>query len=107
MFARIVECTAKQEKGPELNNSIRNEIMPILQSQPGFLDEIILVSNTKPDQVVAISLWNRPDDATRYDREQFPQIVSKLQPLLKSRPRVKTFNVESSTLHKVTTAPAA
>ncbi len=94
-------------KAPELNTSIRNEVMPILQSQPGFVDEVSLVSNTKLDQIVAISFWNSAEDAARYDREQFPQIVSKLLPLLKMRPRVKTFNVESSTIQKFATTVQA
>ena len=107
MFARIVECSTKPGKATDLSDTIRNEILPILQSQPGFRDEIILVPTAKRDQVVAMSLWNNSEDAARYEREQFPQILNKLQPLLKGTPKVKTYLVESSTLHKTTTGQAA
>ena len=107
MFARIVECTTKPGKATDLNNIIRNEILPILQTQPGFMDEITLVPTAKRDQVVAVSFWNTSEDAVRYEREQFPQILNKLESLLKATPKVKTFTVESSTLHKTTTGQAA
>jgi hypothetical protein len=107
MFARMVECTAKQGKVSELNNSIRNEIMPVLQTQPGFVDEIILVSSNKVDQLVALSFWNSTEDAGRYEQEQYPQILRKLQPVLKARPRVKTFTVDWSTIQKLATGQLA
>lgn len=107
MFARIVECTTKPGNATDLNNTIRNEILPILQSQPGFMDEITLVPTAKRDHLVAVSFWKTSEDAVRYEREQFPQILNKLQSLLKATPKVKTFTVESSTLHKTTTGQAA
>jgi hypothetical protein len=37
MFARILEFTPKMEKTDEIVNVAKNEILPILKSQSGFL----------------------------------------------------------------------
>ena len=38
MFARIVEIAYKLEKKDELIKMVRQEILPILKKQPGFLE---------------------------------------------------------------------
>ncbi len=42
MFTRIVECHLKPERKQEFENKLRNEVLPILQKQPGFVDLIAL-----------------------------------------------------------------
>jgi len=42
MFTRIVECHVKPERKQEFENKLRNEVLPILQKQPGFVDLIAL-----------------------------------------------------------------
>ena len=57
MFTRIVECSVRTEKQEELRNKLRSEVVPILQKQSGFVDEISLVSDRDPERMVAISFW--------------------------------------------------
>ena len=38
MFARILEFTPKTEKRDELIQVIRQQILPIMKKQPGFLE---------------------------------------------------------------------
>ena len=38
MFARILEFNPKTEKRDELIQTIRQEILPIMKKQPGFLE---------------------------------------------------------------------
>ena len=42
MFTRIVECHVKPERKDDFENKLRNEVLPILQKQPGFVDLIAL-----------------------------------------------------------------
>ena len=51
MFARIVESTVKPEKRDELQQRVRNEILPVLQKQPGFVDSVGLVSEHDPERM--------------------------------------------------------
>src|ERR1039457_7585254 len=99
MFTRTVEVTTKSGKAKELSNIINDKVLPILKDQTGFLDETVLVSDTEPNRVLAISFWNTKEDAERYQREQYPAIHEMIRPLLDADPVVRTFNVDTSTTH--------
>ena len=107
MFTRVVELRCKAGKTNELTNIATEKVLPILRKQQGFQDEIALVSNTNPNRVLAISFWNKRDDAERYQREQFQNIAAMLQPLCEGRPVISTFEVNSSTVHHIDFGKAA
>lgn len=107
MFTRIVECSVKPDKKDEMQQRLRNEILPLLQKQPGFVDEITLASEHDPERMVAISFWKTREDAERYHRETFPRIQEILKTALKGSPRVETYNVEDSTAHRIAAGRAA
>lgn len=107
MFTRIVELHVKPEKKDEFSQRLRNEVLPILQKQPGFVDLIGLAHETEHDRHVTISFWNTREDAERYHRENFNRITDMLKPLLKRDPKVETFNVDTSTTHRIAAGKAA
>ncbi len=107
MFTRTVEVTTKPGKAKELSNTINDKVLPILKKQTGFVDETVLASDADPDRVLAISFWNTKEDAERYHREQYPAIHEMIRPLLDAEPVVRTFNVDSSTTHKIAASKAA
>jgi heme-degrading monooxygenase HmoA len=107
MFTRIVEVTAKSRKAKELSNTINDKVLPILKKQAGFVDETVLVSDPEPNRVLAISFWNTREDAERYQEEQYPAVHDMVRHLLETEPVVRTFNVDSSTTHKISHEKAA
>jgi quinol monooxygenase YgiN len=107
MFTRTVEVTAKPGKARDLATLINEKVLPILNKQTGFADETLLVSDTDPNRVVAISFWNTKEDAEQYHREQYPAIQQMIRHLLDAEPVVRTFNVDSSTTHKIVAERAA
>ena len=107
MFTRIVEINTQQGKGREATKTINDQVVPLLKSQPGFVDEIVLVSSTEPDRIVALSFWTNKEDAERYSREQYPKVNEILRPLLAAAPTVRTGNVDISTTHKIALGKAA
>jgi heme-degrading monooxygenase HmoA len=107
MYTRIVECNVKPEKKEEFSNKLRNEVLPILQKQPGFVDLIELASEHDRERLVAISFWNTKDDAERYQRENYGRIVELIRPLVKRDPTVDTFTVATSTSHRIAASRAA
>ena len=107
MFTRTVEVTAKSGKARELATFINDRVLPILKKQAGFVDEAVLVSDPEPDRVLAISFWNKKEDAERYQREQYPAVHEMIRHLLEAEPVVRTFNVDSSTQHKIAAGKAA
>jgi heme-degrading monooxygenase HmoA len=107
MFARIVECRIKPEQREKTYQTVRQEVLPLLQKQPGFVDELGLISDTDQERLVAISFWKTKEDAERYQRETFPRVADILKPLLKTTPKVETYNVEDSTIHRIAAGRAA
>ena len=107
MFTRVVEITTKPGKASELTNSVHEKILPILKKQAGFVDETVLTSDTEPNRVLALSFWNTKEDAERYHREQYPKMNEMLSPHLETAPVIRTYNVHTSTPHKIAAGKAA
>ena len=107
MFTRIVEVTPKSGKARDLPTIINDKVLPILKKQTGFVDETVLVSDTDPNRVLALSFWNSKEDAERYQKEQYPAIHEMIRQLLETEPVIRTFNVDSSTTHKIAASKAA
>ena len=107
MFTRIVEVTTKSGKARELTTTINDKVLPILKKQAGFVDETVLASDTDPNRVLSLSFWNTKEDAERYNREQYPAIHEMVRHLLEAEPVIRTFNVDSSTTHRIAPGKAA
>ena len=107
MFARGVEVIAKPSKTLEVADTIRERALPILRKQSGFVDEIVLVSDTEVDHVLALSFWNAKEDAERYHGDEYPTLYGLLADLIEVVPTIRTFNVDSSTAHKIAAGKAA
>ncbi len=99
MYARHVTLNLKPNQREELTQTFEREILPLLQKQNGFTDEITFVS---PDgrQVMAISLWESKENADRYNREAYPQVLKILARVVDGTPEVRGYEVAISTFHK-------
>ncbi len=107
MFTRVVEVETKAGKGSEFSAALNEKVLPVLRKQPGFVDEINLISNTDPDRILALSFWQTEADAERYNHEHFATVSELLKPFYERAPKVTTFNVDISTTHKIAQGKAA
>jgi heme-degrading monooxygenase HmoA len=107
MFTRIVEMTTKNGKARELSRTINDKVLTLLRNQPGFVDEIMLVSDQNPDRLVALSFWETKEEAEIYNRETFPKVNEIIRGQIDGPPKVQTFNVEDSTVHHISAGKAA
>ena len=107
MFARIVEFTPKFEKKEELVKVIRNEVLPILKKQTGFMEILPFFPETKNEKVVVVSLWMEPKYAERYEREAFPKVEEILTPYLTTPITFKSYTVETTLCEHFVQALAA
>jgi len=100
MFARKVSVRLKPDSLGTFTNLMEREILPWLRRQKGFLD---LITLALPDgsEVATISFWDQEDNAHTYNASGYPQVIEVLEEMLDGIPYVKTFEVLSSTLHKV------
>jgi hypothetical protein len=102
MFARSVTIRLKSNSVGEFNRMFEKEVLPLLQKQRGFQDEISLVSSNGTE-AVGISLWERQEDAELYNRTTFSEVQKLLAKVSEGTPHVQTYEVGTSTLHKVAT----
>jgi quinol monooxygenase YgiN len=83
MFARVIEFTPKLEKKEELFKVVRQEVLPILRKQPGFLEYMPLIPETTNEKFITIGLWTSKNDAERFMRnEAFAKVQQILIPFL-------------------------
>jgi hypothetical protein len=99
MYARHVSLNLKPNQREELTQTFEREILPLLQKQNGFTDEITFLS---PDSksAIAISLWDRKENADVYSRETYPQVLKSLARVVEGTPEVRSYEVAFSTIHK-------
>lgn len=107
MFTRIVTVRTKSGKMKELTNTVSEKVLPILRKQPGFVDEITLVSSTEPERMVSLSFWNTEADAQRYQRDNYSTVNQIVDPYLQNPPSIETYDVDQSTIHKIVRGKAA
>ena len=107
MFTRVVEITTKPGTSYEVANTINEKVLPILRQQAGFLDETVLISDSESNRILGLSFWKTKDDAERYHREHYAKVTQILSNLLETPPVVRTFNVHTSTPHKIAAGKAA
>jgi len=105
MFVRVVEVKTKPGKAKEVCGTLHDKVLSTLKAQPGFVDEIVLVSDA--EGILALSFWKTNEDAERYSHADYAKVSELIQHLVNSKPKVHAYNVETSTCHKITKGAAA
>jgi len=100
MYARNVSMNLKPNTAREFTQTFEKDILPILRKQNGFKDEITFVGTDGKD-VLAISLWDRKENADQYSRETYPQVLKGLARVVEGTPEVHAYEVANSTWHKI------
>lgn len=105
MFARLSDVPLKPGKKQQWVTVLTNEYQPLVRKQPGFVEFLGISGDTNPSEAMTLTLWATKEQAdTFYDSHEFKKIMKdRINPLLRHL-TVRTFNVETSTLHKVATA---
>ena len=100
MYTRNVSMKLKVNSAKEFTQTLENDVIPVLRKQKGFKDEITLVAPER-NEAVAISFWDRKEDAEAYNREKYPEILKNLSKVVEGTPRVESFEVANSTSHQI------
>jgi hypothetical protein len=85
---------------------MEREIIPVLRKQRGFQDEITLIAS-EGTGAVAISMWDRKEDAEAYDRTTYPEVLKALAKVLEGALHIQTYEVANSTFHTILARHAA
>ena len=97
MIARILNFEVKMEKKEEFVKAVKQEVLPILKKQNGFLEILPFFPETmKEEKVITISLWSTRSDADRYEREFYPKVLNILKPYLTTPVVVNNYKLETA-----------
>ena len=96
--SRIVHLTkiVKQAARP----NVETDVLPVLRKQNGFKDEITFLAGDRAE-AVAISLWDRKENADNYSRDTYPEVLKTLAKVVEGTPKVGNYEVANSTFHKI------
>src|SRR5208337_456144 len=106
MFARHVSMHLKPNSVGEFSRTMEKEIIPMLRKQRGFQDEITFIA-CEGTGAVAISLWDRKEDAEEYNRAIYPEVLKALARVLEGALHIQTYDVANSTFHTIVAHAAA
>ncbi len=100
MYTRNVTMKLKGNCAPEFTRTLENDVIPVLRTQKGFKDEITLIAPER-NEAVAVSFWDKKEDAESYSREKYQDILKMLSKVVEGTPRVEQFEVANSTSHQI------
>jgi quinol monooxygenase YgiN len=102
MFSHIIELTAKPGQSGLLVAAIRDRAIPeIIIKAEGFIDEIVLVSQTNPDRVTAISFWDSKECGDLFFQTGFHEVTAMTAPFLSDKPESYELSVGASTNDRI------
>jgi hypothetical protein len=79
---------------------LEQEVLPLLRGHAGFQDEMAFVA-ANGTKAFAISFWDSRESADAYTRETYPRVMTILAKVLEGAPRVRSYEVASSTCHNI------
>ena len=106
MYARKVSLNLKPNSAAEFTQKLEKQIIPMLQKQKGFKDEITFVVPGKTE-AFGISLWDNKESAEAYNVGNYKEVTKILANLVEGTPRVDTYEVSNSTFHRIHAAAVA
>jgi heme-degrading monooxygenase HmoA len=106
MFARSLSIQLKPNSVAAFTQLIEKDALPTLRKQKGFQDEITFVV-PGGTEAVAISLWDKKENAEAYSRDAYPGVLRALGTVVEGTPQVRTYEVCNSTFHKIAVHAAA
>jgi hypothetical protein len=102
MFARNVSFRLKPNTQSDYTRTFESQILPLLQKQKGFKEEITMCNSNNVD-AVSISLWDNKADADNYNTNTYPRVLKTFEKVIDGTPRVHTYETVTSTVHNAVT----
>jgi len=101
MFARTVRMHLKPNSWTQFTQTMEKDVIPLLRKQPGFRDEVTFLPADGSGDAVAISFWEKRENADAYQRGAYPEVLKAVAMVADGTPNVQTSEVSNSTWHKI------
>ena len=90
MYARKVSLCLKSEAASQFLRKVEHELIPLFRKQRGFLDQLIILSDSG-NIVYVYSFWENSEDAERYDCTTLPLVNNILNGVIDGALRAHAF----------------
>ena len=90
MFARHVTMRLRADSVTKFAVVIETEVTDLLRRQPGFLDQITLIS-PESAEAVFITFWQTRESEEAFNRTQNPEVLEKLLGVIEGTPQINLF----------------
>jgi hypothetical protein len=100
LYARIVNLNLKPNQLKNFQDVLDKHVIPLLRKQTGFKDEITF-AGPGGTELRTISCWETKANAEAYNSTAYPEVLKALATVLDGTPKIKSYDVVSSTLHKL------
>jgi heme-degrading monooxygenase HmoA len=92
MYARVVASQVKPGKLSAITRLYQDEIVPIIESQPGF-NQLLVLSDPETNREISISIWAKEADMLAFSSNELPKLMDKFSTLLAAPPMVEIYRV--------------
>ncbi|HEX5734888.1 MAG TPA: antibiotic biosynthesis monooxygenase [Blastocatellia bacterium] len=100
MFARHVTMRLRADSVTRFAVVIETEVIDLLRRQPGFVDQITLISPENAEAIV-ITFWQTRESEEAFNRTQNPEVLEKLLNVIEGTPQINLFEfVNYSSYHQ-------
>ncbi len=90
LYLRIVSVRVKPEKWDDLIDLYNSTVLPTLRTTQGCHTAFLVEALHDPDQALSVSIWNREEDAIRYEMSgTFDDLTRQLRDTLEGSTRWK------------------
>ena len=108
MFGPILDYEVKSEKKEEFVRVVKNEVLPVLCKQTGFLEVLpSLPEKINEEKVITISLWATKAGAERYEKEFYPKVHEIIKPYLATPIVIRPYTFDTTPCQHFVDALAA
>jgi hypothetical protein len=94
MYSRNISFKLRSKRIAEFSRILEEEVIPLLKRERGFDDVISFIAPDR-NEAVAISLWDKKEDAEADKRRTYPEILRALAGVIEGAPEVQIFEVET------------
>jgi heme-degrading monooxygenase HmoA len=91
----------KPNSVPQFTETMEKDVIPVLRQQPGFKDEVTFLPADGSSEAVAISFWEKRENADAYQRSAYSEVLKSVAKVADGTPQVQTSEVSNSTWHKI------
>jgi heme-degrading monooxygenase HmoA len=95
MWVRLTSFTPQPERVDDLRKTYREHFMPVIKSQPGNVDALLLEPADGRGEFISLTIWESRERAEGYDSAgTYGKLVDHISQLFEGPPTLRSYEVK-------------